>query len=213
MSAEAIGWQEELQLDHRRRLRNASLVSLALHVVVFAAFAIAPPRLAPPLPAVVAVDLVSLPPGAGAPPRARPAPAPAPKAAPEPAPEPAAPPPPPPPKAPVQVLPEESPSTVRKPEPQKPKEKPKKVVKAEPKPVVQRPKRESALSYEDAMAALDDELGVDETSELLAPAPPREAPGQPEESSGEPGSSAGRSSRPSSRPGTWRPAAASKASG
>ena len=188
MSTEVIGWQDELQLDHRRRLRNASLVSLALHVVVFAAFAISPPRSAPPMPAVLAVDLVAMPPGAGAPPRPRPAPTPPPKAAPEPAPEPVAPPPPPPPKAPVQVLPEEAPTRVRKvvPEP----EKPKKIVKAEPKPV-QRPRRESELSYEDAMAALDDELGVDETSELLAPAPAREAPGEPADSSGEPGSSAG----------------------
>ena len=207
MSTEVMSWHDELQLDHRRRLRNASLVSLALHVVIFAAFAISPPRSAPPLPAVLSVDLVSAPPSATAAPRPARAPraAPAPAAEPAPAPEPApvAPPPPPPPKAPVQVLPEETPSRIQKVEPKREPEKPKEIVKAVPKPpppapsppkpspVAPKPKPPKELSYEDAMAALDDELGVDETSELLAPAPPREVPSEPADSSGRPGARSG----------------------
>ena len=84
------------------------------------------------------------------------------------------------PKAPVQVLPEESPGRIRKvkPTPSKPKEVAK--VQPEPKPVPRRPKREKSVSYEDAMAALNDELGVDETADLLTP-----APSDNEESTGE----------------------------
>jgi TonB family protein len=197
-----MSWQDELQLDHRRRLRNASFVSLALHVVVFAAFAISPPRSAPPLPAVLAVDLVAAMPNAA--PAARPAPvaklrpAPAPAAPPEPAPEPVAPPPPPPPKAPVQVLPEEAPLRIKKLERKPAPEKTKAVAKVEPKPappkpapVAPKPKPPEELSYEDAMAALDEELGEDETADLRAPAPPRALPSVPAESSGRPGVASG----------------------
>ena len=161
MSAEVVGWHDEHLLDHRRRLRNATCVSLALHGLVFAAFAVAPPRPQAKLPQVIAVDLIASPllssrpapsPGRTAPPAPKAPPAPAPPPPPAPAPPVA--------KAPVQVLPEETPGRIRE-------AKPEQVAKAkppEPKPVPRRPrKREKALSSEDAMAALDDELGVDET--------------------------------------------------
>ncbi len=160
MTAELIGWRDEDLLDHRRRMRNAMLVSLAIHGLVVALFAATPGSQLAPLPAVLAVELVAAAPAAA--PRAKPAPAP-PKAA-EPAPPPPAPEPPPEPappvaKAPVQVLPEEAPGRIRKVKP-----------KPAPKPVVRRPVREKELSFEDAMAALNDELGVDETADLLKPA-------------------------------------------
>ena len=177
MSVELIGWQDEDYFDHRRRLRNAMLVSLALHGSIFAAFAIAPPRSVVPMPDVISIELIAAPPAASASSRPRPAPPPAKTPAPEPpAPEPPPPEPAPPTpvvKAPVQVMPEESPGRIRK-------------VKPEPKRPPPRPTREKALSYEDAMAALDDELGVDETAALLrSPA----APLEPENSSGQPESS------------------------
>jgi TonB family protein len=199
LSTEVTSWHDELQLDHRRRLRNASFVSLALHVVVFAAFAISPPRSAPPLPAVLAVDLVAATPNAA--PAARPARATKPRAvpapAPEPAPEPVAPPPPPPPKAPVQVLPEEAPLRIKKLERKPAPEKTKTVAKVEPKPAPKpapaapKPEPPEELSYEDAMAALDDELGEDDTADLLAPAPPQARPSANAESSGRPGATRG----------------------
>lgn len=169
MTAELVGWQDEHSLDHRRRMRNAMLVSLAIHGLVIALFAAAPGIQLAPLPEVLAVELVAAAPSAA--PRAKPAPAP-PKA---PAPAPAPPEPPPEPaapvaKAPVQVLPEESPGRITKVEPAPPEPKVVAKKKPEPKPVPQRPKREKELSYEDAMAALDDELGVDETADLLTPA-------------------------------------------
>ncbi len=162
MSVQLVGWQDEHWLDHRRRLRNGGLVSLAIHGLVFALLVISPPGATPPLPEVLTVDLVaSLP-------ARRPAPRPAPtaRAAPEPAPMPA-PEPPPPPKpvarAPVQVLPEEAPARIRK---------------VEPTPRPRRRPRQEALSYEAAMAALDEELGPVETSELLE-APDAGAPAEP----------------------------------
>jgi len=179
LSAPLVGWQDEHFFDHRRRLRNAMLVSLAIHGSIFAAFAIAPSRSVVPMPKVIAIDLVALPVTSRFS-RARPAPPPRKSSTPEPSaptppPEPA-PPTPPVVKAPVQVLPEESPGRIRraKPEPSK------------PKPAPRRPRREESLSYEDAMAALDDELGVDETADLLRPPPV--AP-ESEDSSGQPESS------------------------
>lgn len=173
MSEGEIGWQEDLRIDHRRHLRSAALVSLALHGVVFAALTVAPSPSIPPLPEVLSVELVAAPPGAGRPPPARPKPKPAPRAEPKPAP---APPPPPPPKAQVEVLPEQAPVRVEKVVPPEPKPapdpppKPKPAPKVEPKPSpAARPEPAPELSYEEAMASLDDELGVDETSELLAP--------------------------------------------
>ena len=149
MSAEVIGWLDEDSLDHRRRLRFAMIVSLAIHGLMMAVFAVTPPRPVARLPEALSVELVAALPAAPRPTRA-----PAPRAAPPPKAAPA----PPIIKAPVQVLPEEAPGRIRK-------------AKPEPEPVVKRPTKEKALSYEDAMAALDDELGVDETAELLTPPP------------------------------------------
>jgi colicin import membrane protein len=174
LSEGEIGWQEELRIDHRRHLRSAALVSLALHGVVFAALTVAPSPSMPPLPEVLSVELVAAPPGPARPPAAGPKPKPAPRADPPPAPAPA-PPPPPPPKAQVEVLPEQAPVRVEKVVPPEPKPapdppKPKPAPKVEPKPrPAPRPEPAPELSYEEAMASLDDEIGVDETSELLAP--------------------------------------------
>ena len=173
MTAEPLGWHDEHLLDHRRRLRTAMFVSLAVHGLILALFAITPPRPVAPTPEYLAVDLVALAPpgGAGAPgaPAPSPPPPPAETAAPEPPPE--APPPAPVAKAPVQVLPEEAPGRIREAKP-----KPEDVVaKAKPKPTPspapRRRRREKALSYEAAMA----ELGLDETSEALVPAPAAES--------------------------------------
>jgi len=70
-------------------------------------------------------------------------------------------------EAPVQVLPEETPGKIR--EAPKPAPAPPKVVaKVEPKPAPPpRRRREKAVSYEDAMAALNDELGLDESAPLV----------------------------------------------
>ena len=178
MSEGEIGWQEELRIDHRRHLRSAALVSLALHGVIFAVLTLAPSPSIPPLPQVLSVELVAAPPGKAPPParpKSKPAPTPPARVEPQPAPSP---PPPPPPKAQVEVLPEQAPARVEKvvpppPEPQpqpkpEPPPKPQPAPKAEPRPTP-RPEPAPELSYEEAMASLDDELGVDETSELLAP--------------------------------------------
>jgi outer membrane biosynthesis protein TonB len=183
LNVELIGWHDEQSLDHRRRLRNAMLVSVALHGSIFAAFAVAPPRTVAPMPQFLAVELVAAPPSSA--PASRPNPAPAPKA--PPAPPETAPPEPPPPvappppvvKAPVQVLPEESPSRIRKVKPEPPKPKVVAKVVPEPKSAPKRPKREKELSYEDAMA----ELGIDETEEFLEALP---APRASDDSSGQP---------------------------
>jgi len=184
LSEAEIGWQEELRIDHRRHLRSAALVSLALHGVAFAALTVAPSPSLPPLPEVLSVELVAAPPGP-APAPAPPKPQPAPPARVEPRPAPP-PPPPPPPKAQVEVLPEQAPARVEKVVPPPPPE-PKPVPKVEPKP---RPEPAPELSYEEAMASLDDELGVDATSELLTP--PAEA--RPERSEAA-GSTAGQPER------------------
>jgi colicin import membrane protein len=188
LSAEVIGWQQVYLLDHRRRLRNGLLVSLAIHGLFLAMLAVSPSRSAPPFPDVLSVDLIAALPAARPAPQSapeappKPAPKPAPKAAPEPAPKPppkAAPKPPPPApppiaKAPVQALPENAPTKIRKVEPK---------AKVDPR---RRP-REKELSYADAMASLDDELGPVEDRNLLTPAPDPE----PAESSGSPQSKHG----------------------
>lgn len=180
MTADLVGWQNAEALEHRRRVRNAMGLSLAIHAGFLGLFALAPPTLVVDAPAAISVDLIApplAPPGGGrkAPaPAAKPAakaPTPA-KAAPPPAPEP---PPPPIAKAPVQVLPEETPGKVRKapPEPTESTAAPKKKPPTKPAPR-RRPKREDPVSLEDAMAALSDELGGDETDTLLQP---RDDPG------------------------------------
>jgi outer membrane biosynthesis protein TonB len=185
VSAELLLWHDEHDPDHRRRLRAAFFVSLAAHGVLLALFAISPPRPRAKMPEYVAVDLVAALPKARPAPKSPPAPKapsvpptpPVPKAAPAP-PPPAAEPPPPIAKAPVQVLPEETPGRIRK---------------AKPKPV-ERPrprKQEKALSYEDAMAALGDELGGDETDELLQPRAVEEPVDDATSSGGETGPQAG----------------------
>ncbi|MCA9505411.1 MAG: cell envelope integrity protein TolA [Spirochaetaceae bacterium] len=208
MTADAIGWQDEHLFDHRRRVRNATCVSLALHGLVFAAFAIAPPMPVAELPEVISVDLVAGPAGAappaargGRPPKAEPAP-PA-EASPPPAPTPAPKPAPPVAKAPVQVLPEESPSQPEKKKETKPETKPtppapkpppvaKEAKPAESKATPDpRPRKAEPMSYEDAMAALDDELGEDDTADLLAPRPAQPQKTASSGSTGEPGSSRG----------------------
>lgn len=183
MNVELIGWHDEQSLDHRRRLRNAMLVSVALHGSIFAAFAVAPPRSVAPMPQFLAVELVAAPPSSA--PASRPNPAPAPKT--PPAPPETAPPEPPPPvappppvvKAPVQVLPEESPSRIDKVKPEPPKPKVVAKVVPEPKSAPKRPKREKEPSYEDVMA----EFGTDETEEFLKALP---APRASDDSSGQP---------------------------
>lgn len=170
MSAEVMSWHDEHLVDHRRRLRKGTLVSVAIHGLVFGALVISPAKTPPPLREVLSVDLVAAPPAA-APPKPVPAPAeppPAPKppeAAPKP-PPPAPPKPPPIAKAPVQVLPENAPSKIKKVEPKR----------VDPR---LRPKPKE-FSYEDAMAALDDELGPEENPDLLKPPPEAE----PAESTG-----------------------------
>jgi TonB family protein len=175
LTAELIGWYDEHLLEHRRRLRNGCLVSVALHGLVFATLIASPPRSAPPMPEVLAIELLAALPAARV---ARPRPAPKAPAVPEPPPKAVAPPPPeavapPPPvaKLPVQPLPEETPGRLRKAQPEPQRVVP--PVRAEPKPEPRRQRRQraKALSYEDAMAALDDELGPDESADLLRPPP------------------------------------------
>ena len=181
MTADFADWVDEHSQDHKRRLRTAMFVSLAMHAVLLGIFAVSPPALIAPTPEYLSVDLV-----AAAPPVQRvtrspsapPATPPATPPASEPAPAPPAPSAPAPPiaEAPVQVLPEETPGRIReaKPEPPKvvaeakveptPKPKPKPKAPAPPP----RPKKEEAFADGDAaMAALMAELGGDEVSELL----------------------------------------------
>lgn len=168
MNIELVGWHDEHSLDHRRRLRNAMLVSLALHASLFAVMVIESSPTLAPMPEFISIELLAALPTTSRPARPKPTPPPAAEPAP---PEPAPPEPPVTPpvtRAPVQVLPEESPGRILEARP-------------EPKPVPRRPVRERELSYEEAMAALDDELGVDETVDLLRPAP-APAPVEPEDS-------------------------------
>ncbi len=178
MSAEWIGWHDEHDLDNRRRVRNAMYVSFAVHACLFAALVISPPLSFAPLPQTISVELIAGPqiaaPAAPRPSgRSKPPPAPEPpteQAAPEAPPEPA---PPPPPKAPVAVLPENAPRPDQKVK-QAPEKKPKEVAKPEARPAAKPVKKpDKSLSYEDAMKSLDDELGEDETEDLLEAAPQR----------------------------------------
>ncbi|MBB83077.1 MAG: hypothetical protein CL931_04620 [Deltaproteobacteria bacterium] len=189
MTADFAAWHDEHLLDHRRRLRTAGCVSLAIHGVMLALFAAAPPAPVVEIPDYVAVDLVAAPPArparAKAPPPAAaepPAPAPKPPAAAEPPPP--APAPPPVAKAPVQVLPEETPGRIRKakPEPELSKAKPE--PKPETRPAPRRRRRaepEEQVSLEDLLAA----EGPDEATSMLRRE--EEAPETDAQSSGRPG--------------------------
>jgi len=210
LSAESIGWHDEQDEGERRRVRRAMSISIAVHVVLFAALVISPPVSFEPMPQSIAVELIAGPelaaPAAPRPAARRRAPPPPPapeppaeEAAPEPPPTPA----PPMPKAPVQVLPENEPQPQKKVE-QPPEKKPKEVAKAESKPKTpakepvkkaeQQP--EESLSLDDAMKSLNEELGEDETTDLLAPAPSRPADRPVAESGGAAESRAGASVNP-----------------
>jgi len=176
MTADFADWVDEHSQDHRRRLRTAMFVSLAMHAVLLGIFAVSPPALIAPTPEYLSVDLV-----AAAPPARRVTPSPsapsAPSATPpaaEPAPPPPAPSAPAPPiaEAPVQVLPEETPGRIREAKPEPPKIVAEAKVEPTPKPTPPapppRPKKEEVFADDDAaMAALMAELGGDEVSELL----------------------------------------------
>lgn len=197
MSAESIGWHDEHDVDNRRRVRNAMYISFAVHACFFAALVISPPIAFAPLPQTISVELIAGPQiAAPAAPKTRgrpkpPPPAPEPpteQAAPEAPPEPA---PPPPPKAPVAVLPENAPKPDQKVK-QAPEKKPKEVAKPEARPAEKPVKKpDKSLSYEDAMKSLDDELGEDETEDLLEAAPQRPTTRVAAESSGQAESQAG----------------------
>ncbi len=159
-------------------------VSLAIHGLMLAVFAAAPPAPVADVPSYVAVDLVAAPPSRPAPSRPPassrgPAPAKPPRAA-----EPPPPPPPAPPvvKAPVQALPEETPGTIRKakPEPELSKAKPDPESKPAPTPRRRGQPREQ-VSLEDLLA----EEGPDEATAMLGRAD--EASESDAESSGTPG--------------------------
>lgn len=199
MTADLAVWQDEHLLDHRRRLRTAMCVSLAIHGLMFAVFAAAPPSPVVDVPSYVAVDLVAAPPArpAPAPARAPAAPKPPPAAAPKPPPpapkpppaaEPAPPAPPPPPappvaKAPVQALPEETPGKIRKakPEPSLAKAKPDPEASRETRPRRRRSEPQEQVSLEDLLA----EEGPDEATAMLRRED--EAPEADASSSGTPG--------------------------
>lgn len=180
MTADFADWVDEHSQDHRRRLRTAMFMSLAMHAVLLGIFAVSPPALIAPTPEYLSVDLVAAAPPArrvtrspsapsappATPPAAEPAPAPPAPSAPAPAPAPPIA------EAPVQVLPEETPGRIReaRPEPQKIVAEAK--VEPTPKPAPPapppRPKKEEVFADDDAaMAALMAELGGDEVSELL----------------------------------------------
>lgn len=210
MSAESIGWHDEQDEGERRRIRRSMSISIGVHVVLFAALVISPPISYEAMPQSIAVELIAGPqiaapaaPRPAARPKASPPPPapepPAEEAAPEPPPEPA----PPMPKAPVQVLPENEPQPKKKVE-QAPEKKPKEVAKAESKPKtpakepVKKTEKapEESLSLDDAMKSLNEELGEDETTDLLAPAPARPAQRPIAESGGAAESRAGTSLNP-----------------
>lgn len=201
MRAGSIGWHDEQDGEERRRIRRAISISIGIHLALVVALVITPPASIAPMPDVIAIEMVAGPKlGAPAAPKApsRPKRTPPPPAPEPPAPE-AAPEPPPPPiaKAPVQVLPENAPKPDKKVK-QAPEKKSKEVAKAEAKekpaekPAKKPPKKvEKNLSYEDAMKSLDEELGEDETDDLLAPAPSRPNVRTADESTGAAESQAG----------------------
>lgn len=147
--------------QHRQIFRRRLLVSALLHGAVVGGLAAAPAADPHSLPAVVQVSLVSAPPQ---PPAARAAPKPAP---PRPAP-PKPPAPAPKPKAiPKKVVLPEKPAPI----PEKPKKvEPKRPPEPEPEP------QKEPLDYEDALAALREELGEEE------PTAARESPAEQESS-------------------------------
>ena len=178
MTADFADWVDEHSQDHRRRLRTAMFMSLAMHAVLLGIFAVSPPALIAPTPEYLSVDLVAAAPPArrvtrspsapsappATPPAAEPAPAPPAPSAPAPAPPIA--------EAPVQVLPEETPGRIREAKPEPPKIVAEAKVEPKPKPKPPapppRPKKEEVFADDDAaMAALMAELGGDEVSELL----------------------------------------------
>ena len=173
MTADFADWVDEHSQDHRRRLRTAMFVSLAMHAVLLGIFAVSPPALVAPTPEYLSVDLVAAAPPVRRVTRSPSAPSATPPAA-EPAPAPPAPSAPAPPiaEAPVQVLPEETPGRIREAKPDPPKVVAEAKVEPTPKPKPPapppRPKKEEAFADGDAaMAALMAELGGDEVSELL----------------------------------------------
>ena len=173
MTADFADWVDEHSQDHRRRLRTAMFMSLAMHAVLLGIFAVSPPALIAPTPEYLSVDLVAAAPPARRVARSPSPPSPTPPAA-EPAPPPPAPSAPAPPiaEAPVQVLPEETPGRIREAKPEPPKIVAEAKVEPKPKPKPPapppRPKKEEVFADDDAaMAALMAELGGDEVSELL----------------------------------------------
>ncbi|MDJ0867842.1 MAG: energy transducer TonB [Myxococcota bacterium] len=153
MRAEA----EAREAERQRELRRLLVVSALVHAVAAAGLVFAPtPRASVALPAVVAVDLVSLPAAAAA---QRPA------AQPTPAPEPA---PRPPPPAPKKVVLPETPTR-----PPAPKAKPKPKAKPRPRRDPEPPPSEP-VEYDDLMAQLRAEAGE---TRPAAPAPEPAAKG------------------------------------
>ncbi len=61
MTADFVGWHDEHMLDHRRRLRTAMFVSLALHGVLIAIVTTSPPQQMTSIPEYLSVDLVAAP--------------------------------------------------------------------------------------------------------------------------------------------------------
>ena len=186
MTADLAVWQDEHLLDHRRRLRTAMCVSLAIHGLMFAVFAAAPPATVVDVPSYVAVDLVAAPPARPAPARAPAAPKPPPPAPKPPsAAKPPRPPPPAPPvaKAPVQALPEETPGKIRKakPEPSLSKAKPEPEASRAARPSRRRGEPQEQVSLEDLLAA----EGPDEATAMLRRE--GEGPEADASSSGKPG--------------------------
>lgn len=136
-------WDEERSATRKRELGSLFARSIGAHVLLLLLVTFAPSPKPPPLPAVVSVDLLT------APQMKRPSlsvPKPAPPAPRQPQqPQQAPKPPPPPPKPKVAVLPKQA---------RQPANRPQKVVR----PSKPRPKE---LEYEDAIAKLRDELGIE----------------------------------------------------
>ena len=59
MTADFADWVDEHSQDHKRRLRTAMFVSLAMHAVLLGIFAVSPPALIAPTPEYLSVDLVA----------------------------------------------------------------------------------------------------------------------------------------------------------
>lgn len=143
MSSEATAeWLQDVDGEHRRRIRQALAISLAGHLAAVAALSLAPSAEPLLLAPAITVDLVAaIPSPSAAEPAAKPAPEPAPKpvAVPPPAPK-------------VKILPKEAPAATAKPRVEP---------KPKPEPVIRRP-RPREMSYEEAMAQLRQDTGVEE---------------------------------------------------